>query len=73
MAAKMIAARLMPEPQKTRKTFLGGERYMSKRDMKEVSLFNFHVFSSMLLSAKQGGTCPGYLQHTFEDRIQRQQ
>ena len=34
MAAKMIAARLMPEPQKTRKTFLGGERYMSKRERK---------------------------------------
>ena len=67
MAAKMIAARLMPEPQKTRKTFLGGDRYVSKRGkekheggtwpLSRVSLVNFLMFISML-SAKAGKYLP---------------
>ena len=70
MAAKMIAARLMPEPQKTRKTFLGVKEINEGGTfpLPRVSLVNFLVFSSMLSS-----TCPGYLLHTFEDRIQQQQ
>ena len=45
MAAKMIAARLMPEPQKTRKTFLGGKRDICQRG-REIN---------------EGCTCPLYL------------
>ena len=77
MAAKMIAARLMPEPQKTRKTFLGG-REMSKIEINKwrrclCSIFMYLVQCYYLQSkeAPAQGICSTHLKTGSNDNSER--